>query len=335
MQNLIIVSGIILSYIAAFGCARYLKNASEYRDVAQRKGRFNVLDGLRGYLALGVFIHHGIMYFYFLQTGDYVRPAQDFSENLGKVSVAIFFIITGFLFTTKLLHLGRNVDWYMLFKSRLFRLVPLYAAVVVIISIIVYVETNGTLQVSSQELVKDYIKWALFHGDTINDYQGTGMIISGVDWSLKYEWLFYLCLPLVALLLRANSLILFALVGIIAILGSQTPDYYFTFNSRYFLLFFIGGLIARAQFRHSDSEINKSVLGQVLFVVLLALCLGYQNTLDTMHTMLIGLLFYFLLTGISQFTLLMRKESIILGEISYSIYLIHGIVLLTFSSSQY
>ena len=327
MQDLMIITGIFISYVAAFYCAKGLSNSKTYAGLDQRAGRVNVLDGLRGYLALGVFIHHAIMYFYYLGSGDYVRPIQDYSENLGKVSVAIFFIITGFLFTSKLLKLGNKISWYSVYKSRVFRLVPLYLFAVVIISIVVFFETNGALQVSQNELIKDYIKWALFHGDTINGYQGTGMVISGVDWSLKYEWLFYLSLPLVSVLLRVKPLISFVLVGTISLLGSMYPEYYFTFNSRYLLLFFIGGVVAKVQYKKPSTTQAKSRWGQVVFISALLASMIYSHTLDAIHTLMSGILFYCLISGYSQFNILFKKESIILGEISYSIYLLHGMVL--------
>ena len=326
MPDIVIILGIVLSYIAAFYAAKGLINSPIYHDIEHRSGRVNVLDGVRGYLALGVFIHNGIMYFYYLGSGDYARLIQDYVENLGKVSVAIFFIITGFLFTSKLLKLGDNINWYSVYKSRVFRLVPLYLFAVIVISLVVVYETNATLQVSHNELFKDYIKWALFHGDKINGYESTGMVISGVDWSLKYEWLFYLSLPFVAILLRLNSMISFAFVGVISLLGSIYPDYYFTFNSRYLLVFFIGGLVAKAQHK-SNKTFPKSRLGQIIFMSLVAASMAYNKTLDTLHMIICGLMFYCLISGFSRFNIFSNKASAILGEISYSIYLLHGMIL--------
>jgi len=180
--------GILLSILAAYAAAYSLKELPVYQELRSRSQRFIALDGLRGYLALGVYLHHAVMYWYLFQTGEFSRPPEDIIQNLGKVSVAIFFLITGFLFTNKLLTTKDKIDWIKLYKGRIERLLPLYVFVLIIIASVVLIRTNAQLQVTDVRLVKDVLKWLLFHGGTVNGYADTGMIIAGVDWSLKYEW---------------------------------------------------------------------------------------------------------------------------------------------------
>ena len=90
------------------------------------ESRFAGIDGLRGYLAFGVFVHHSIITWIFLQTGVIDLPPSNFYSQLGQGSVALFFMITGFLFWDRLLTHGRQHDWLAFAVSRLFRLYPLY-----------------------------------------------------------------------------------------------------------------------------------------------------------------------------------------------------------------
>jgi tRNA A-37 threonylcarbamoyl transferase component Bud32 len=76
------------------------------------------IDGLRGYLAFGVFVHHSIITWIFLRTGVIDFPPSNFYSMLGQGSVALFFMITGFLFWSRLLAQGRNHDWLAFGVSR-------------------------------------------------------------------------------------------------------------------------------------------------------------------------------------------------------------------------
>ena len=68
--------------------ARQIEHSSE--------SRYASIDGLRGYLAFGVFVHHAIITLIFLRTGVFDFPPSNFYSQLGQGSVALFFMITGF-----------------------------------------------------------------------------------------------------------------------------------------------------------------------------------------------------------------------------------------------
>ena len=89
--------------------------------------RYSTIDGLRGYLAFAVFLSHSSIWYFYLHFGRWDVPQSNFYTHLGQSSVTLFFMITGFLFWSKLLD-GRvqPIDWSRLYLSRLFRLVPLY-----------------------------------------------------------------------------------------------------------------------------------------------------------------------------------------------------------------
>jgi peptidoglycan/LPS O-acetylase OafA/YrhL len=60
--------------------------------------RYASLDGLRGYCAFFVFLHHASIWYSYLHTNSWAAPPSHFYNHLGQSGVAIFFMITGFLF---------------------------------------------------------------------------------------------------------------------------------------------------------------------------------------------------------------------------------------------
>src|SRR5476649_2958569 len=60
--------------------------------------RTGSLDGLRGILALAVMIHHSFTAYGYFMRGQWIWSSSSIFNQLGQSSVAMFFMITGFLF---------------------------------------------------------------------------------------------------------------------------------------------------------------------------------------------------------------------------------------------
>ncbi|WP_254814204.1 acyltransferase family protein [Pseudomonas aeruginosa] len=89
--------------------------------------RFVTIDGLRGYLAFFVFLHHSSIWYYYLKDGLWQLPPSRLYAHFGQTSVALFFMVTGFLFAHKLLHSrGTPIRWLDVYASRIARLLPAY-----------------------------------------------------------------------------------------------------------------------------------------------------------------------------------------------------------------
>ncbi|WP_428425704.1 acyltransferase family protein [Methylibium sp.] len=70
-------------------------------------------------------MHHSCLWYFHLRTGEWAPPASRLYTHLGQGSVALFFMITGFLFFSKLLDgRTRRIDWSKLFIARFLRLTP-------------------------------------------------------------------------------------------------------------------------------------------------------------------------------------------------------------------
>lgn len=100
---------VVAALALALGTAALLVR---WQGVPARGGRFVAIDGLRGFLAFFVFLHHGSIWYGQLHEQRWVAPASPLYRHLGDSSVALFFMITAFLFTTKVIDSDRRpIDW--------------------------------------------------------------------------------------------------------------------------------------------------------------------------------------------------------------------------------
>lgn len=316
-----------ISFSLCIITAYYLSKTSHFSFLNLRENRFRSLDGIRGFLALSVFFHHFVITYYWKTNGIWARPPQDIFQNFGKVGVAIFFMITGFLFISKITKKDNSINWLKLYQSRIFRIVPLYLFALSIITTIVFVTSDYQLKVTLINLVKQYIKWGLFIGGQINDFPDTKIIIASVDWTLKYEWFFYFSLPVVALLLEKlkKTAVIFIILGSMILFFNPISISYF--STKFIIYFCVGGL---SSYIVNHFKFNSQITGTIpstINLVLIIIAILYPNTLDAFHVAIIFSLFLLTLLGNDLYGLFSLRSSIVLGEISYSIYLLHGIVL--------
>ncbi len=169
-------------------------------------GRFATLDGLRGYLAFFVFLHHSAISYLRNHSGEAEGSLPRLYTHFGESSVALFFMITAFLFFSKLID-GRTrpVDWFRLYVSRVLRLVPIYWFAIAVVFLIVACLSGFRLHEPPYHLARKVLSWMSFTvlgAPDLNGVLHTKRIIWSVMWTLRYEWLFYLSLPLMALCLR-------------------------------------------------------------------------------------------------------------------------------------
>lgn len=94
-------------------------------------GRNSQIDGLRGLLALFVFVHHSVIWKGYIKYGVWKIPDSNFFTNIGQIGVSLFLMITGYLFFTKIRKSNQN--WIRLYTSRFFRLTPMFALSLLII----------------------------------------------------------------------------------------------------------------------------------------------------------------------------------------------------------
>jgi peptidoglycan/LPS O-acetylase OafA/YrhL len=301
--------------------ARHLQHSGE--------SRYASIDGLRGYLAFGVFVHHSIITWIFLRTGVFEFPPSNFYSMLGQGSVALFFMITGFLFWSRLLAQGRQHDWLAFGISRVFRLYPLYLPLMLAVFVTVFYLQGWQLKEPVSQLFKQGLLWLTFDRPDVNLYPQTGMLISNVTWTLAYEVFFYLALPLAALVFvyRGNWLqVVLCLIGIYALYQLVGWEHSL---KKHFLASFLGGIAAAYWVRRPQLVAwSRTTLASVIALVALTLAFTmFNRAFKTAPLFLLSLFFVIVASGNTLFGALKPRSIRWLGEISYSTYLLHGFVL--------
>ena len=302
---------------------------ARWQAPASGPGRFVALDGLRGFLAFFVFLHHGSIWFVYLHSQEWRSPASHLYRHFGDSSVALFFMTTAFLFTTQVLDCGQQpIDWTRLYLARLMRLFPLYAFVVGLLWCTAWALTGWTRQVTPGQLFVEALNWLAFtipHGTSVNGLSDASRILANVTWSLPYEWWFYGCLPVVAVALRQQRIPRRWLA--IGLLNLLLVRWLWHLDLR--VVPFAGGILAACAARHPGlCRLARQRWTGGLVVALLGLAVGGDPSAYTPWSMaLLTLAFVLIACGNDVFGALSAVPSRRLGEISYSVYLLHGLVL--------
>ncbi|HZR69963.1 MAG TPA: acyltransferase [Burkholderiales bacterium] len=291
-----------------------------YRQHVQglRQGRTGMLDGLRGWLALGVFFQHAMTHWFLHTQGKWDAAASPFYELAGEIGVSLFFMITGFLFWTRVLQSGGKLDARALYLSRVRRIVPMYLVSVFMVLAVVGTMSGFSLRVGLPELARELRAWFSFgfmYAGGVNGVQNAHYI-EAVYWTLAYEWVFYLALPFLGLFVRPLAFI--ALLGVFGLYGLREPV----------TLSFAFGAVAAVVLRTGALAelLPRSWLGLVPLACLAAV-FALPSAFGFAPGALLFVFFVFVVHGNSLFGLLASAGARLLGTVSYSIYLVHCIVL--------
>lgn len=290
------------------------------------------LDGLRGYMAFTVFLHHAALYCNLLVNGHWGVENMNTYAQFGQTSVFIFFMITGFLFFSKLLDArGQTIDWQKYYVARFLRIYPLYFVVLITIIIIIGKLSNWVLHPPFTDRIMELIYWLFFSQTSLNNYKYAPTITSAVLWSLSREWQFYALLPLIGAIFlhikaSVNVIYVSILLLMLFIIMNTTADKLATIETNSpFLVGILAAYLAR------NERIRRIAANKItaLFVLpMLVFSYTYYHTIFSfVPYSLIAISFIAIACGNSLFGMLTNYISLILGQISYGIYLIHPVLL--------
>lgn len=280
--------------------------------------RLTPLDGLRGILCFAVLCHHALVTFGFLGTGQWRVPPSNFCYLLGQTPVALFFCVTAFLFWSRVVASEGELPPRTFLRARLCRIAPLYAlsgllALAVAAPRIDWGgnETPGGLGTMALLGLR---RWGTVGGVNLSQ------VNAGVTWTLQYEWAFYLLLPALALLGRdprhARRLWLVPLG--LAALCEPGPAF-----------FFLPGVLA--VYACHQPHVARWLRGALAawLVVLTAAAFPWVtgDSFSYPALALTTVIFLPVAAGNSLFGVLNWRGLRLLGLVSYSVYLLHGIVL--------
>ncbi len=285
------------------------------------------LDYLRGLAALGIMIYH-----YLEWTFDEFS-ADTFMGRLGIYGVSIFYVLSGltlyYVYFEKMK--PNKEDIISFFKKRIFRIFPLLW-LVTIVAIILSRKTpdfyNLFLNLTG---LFGFIKW--------NTYFSAGI------WSIGNELVFYVFFPFFILFTKSYKPLMVLLAIIILglylhftfynlnqaiILSEQWHNYTNPLNQ---VFLFLGGFLIGLFFH--NTKIKNSIvfaimlLGISLFIYYpvtgdkINLVTGVNRLIFTACCFLICFSFYKMTFELPKF---IHKPLALLGEASYSVYLIHPLV---------
>jgi peptidoglycan/LPS O-acetylase OafA/YrhL len=300
--------------------------------VPDERFRSGNIDGLRGYLALLVMASHFSIWTEMTRGGDWHPAPGTMLSNFGVLSVTLFFMITGFLFYPKVAGGFTVTRWRALYVSRVFRIIPLQFVVLVVVSLIALARQGFIIGDDYLKLPIRAAEWMTGYSQPdLFGYHNTGLINAFVLWSLRYEWTFYLLvLPVLALLsgwrpiARRPFLVPAAMIATGYIAHRVHPGPLFLDS----LMAFGFGILSRLILDVMPLDRLRSAPVTIgVAILFIGVVLTMPNALDLRVLTVVAMFFLCIAAGNRFGGIVTFRGALVLGECSFGIYMLHGIVL--------
>lgn len=323
---------IILIFILFFFGCLYVSFLSKRVDIksTQSVEFSNSLEVLRGIAAFLVFGAHSTMYFGYAQK-------QVIAAAMGEIGVMLFFMLTGHLFWGQIKAGKFKADSF--FLKRAYRLVP---AMFVMITVVMLLDWffSGFMIPNKDQFIALIRNYGFGFGKVVNSIGDVNDVFSkdmylriNNIWTLRWEWMFYFVLPLLATLNRFCLVTLFSLFVIILFMQpfqimTGTTDIVFVGA------FWLGALcvelekyrgnILRAIFNKNSSYLilTFGIVSTLLY--LLHFPLQQKNVrIPILIFTVFPIFFFFVANKWRDNKFISWEPAQILGKVSYSFYLWH------------
>lgn len=308
--------GLILLIGLLFGSRLF-----SFMDENSQVNRVKHLDGLRFFLAFIVALFHYLLcYFYFhgqVWSGYINRPNYPIVVNMGGLGVAIFFMISGYLFACT-----QPSSWIMFYQKRFFRIAPVFYLSSICCIIFAFFIQKGNI--NTDQLFNTFYYW-FDVGITGNKpplfgLKNSNLINAGVTWTLFWEWGFYFSLPVICILRNKIGLLTLSLT--ILIICTYFISRYNQNYAVYIAYFAIGALARKLP---EKIQIPKYICDIGIILTVVFMLVVADRIYNIVYLPVMALLFIFITMGGDIFGLLKLKGFVRLGDASYSIYLLHGL----------
>jgi peptidoglycan/LPS O-acetylase OafA/YrhL len=267
-----------------------------------------IIDVLRGFAALSVCLFH-----YVCTTTGYIHNElilQIF--DFGSRGVQVFFIISGMVIPLSMITLGYKYAAFKVFiLKRFIRIEPPYL-VSVAIGVIYLYSRNFLLPAGTVDITPSFRDILLHLGYLIPFVDGAKWV-NTVYWTLSVEFQYYLYLALIFPLVLNNKLVLRLLFYSLLLLPPffvESEAFFFHWSA-----FFLLGIV---YILWLTTKINK-----LEYFIITGLCMVSLAINNELIDLIVGVLTVAAIHFFKNFTFNYGKR---LGNISYSLYLLHTLI---------
>lgn len=304
-------------------------------------GRLKYIDSLRGIAALIVVLFHLIDVFFsnfqFGKSEAEISQIKIFARSIfnGSDWVSFFFVLSGFSLSLFYLKNDIEIDLRKFYIKRFFRIYPLYLIILLTSFIFAYSTTS----------------WSTFMSQLFLFNYSNGLIPP--SWSLSIEWIGSLLIPFFIMLFKVNKNYFYYLTAISLLLYNGIGNVQSSFFG-FMINFLLGIILADLYLKNQLKPIKKYLIIVVPFIVLAfssRWLIDYFPRFKYLVHFFTDILnmdfhqFFYILSAFGSFLLLYivlqnrriqrvlsYKFFVFLGTISFSIYLIHYLIIKLFFS---
>ncbi len=287
------------------------------------------LEVLRGFAAFLVFGAHSTMYFGY-------ASKQVIAASMGEVGVLLFFMLTGHLFWSQIRENRYNAITF--FKKRIYRLAPIMFLFISIVMLLDWATSGFPIPTTTQWLAL-FRNYGFGFGTVVNSIGNVNDVFSqdmylriNNIWTLRWEWLFYLVIPILATLNRFSGATLFA-VALVLLFMDPFQLLTGTTDIVFIMAFWFGGLSYELErnrdkyfkwlFSKAGSNIMLLLSVVALFTYLLYGGLVQKNVRYPAMIFLVFPIFLYFVISKSHLNRLTWTPLQLMGKVSYSFYLWH------------
>jgi peptidoglycan/LPS O-acetylase OafA/YrhL len=207
------------------------------------------------------------------------------------------------------------------------RLTPLFVVFVGLLWAIALAASDYRLRVSVPRAALETLQWLTFTTAGMpNLNHAPTAIIGGAAWSLPYEWWFYFALPLAGRLMALRPSRVWLILSVVATAGGV-----WWISSRGGWLnaaAFLGGIASAFLVRQPRAcAVARQPAASFVCLGVLAAVTRFDTAFAPAPLLLLSLAFAIIACGNSMFGALEWRAVRGLGDMGYSVYLLHGLVL--------
>lgn len=303
-------------------------------------GKYVYLDPVRGIAALLVFIHHSVMVYNQHTTGKF-NPGGLFNYgstsirniyiHFGQTSVMIFFMITGFLFFSKILSFDKPLNIRVFFSSRIKRLLPAMCSCFFLYALVCYTLMDKSNQSSVIDYIISWFSFGFIGSPRLSESIPGWSVTAGVFWTLVLEWKFYILIPFFSALIIGKRTALIFFTVIVALIFYLYSKNYYTEKEASIYLCFMGGFAISLFNIYYNKLSTKWIASPLisLLCIIIYICSFYYTygSYNFIVAFSILIILTSVIFGNSYFGILKIKALHWAGKSSYSIYIMHALVM--------